>query len=328
MNEIQLKRDLAICLEARLPVLIKGAPGIGKSDIVLQASDSLGMRCMLFHPVVSDPTDYKGLPALVEGKAEFLPYGQLRSLVDVKEPTVAFLDDLGQAPAVVQAAVMQLLLAREVNGVRISDHVVFVAATNRREDKAGVTGILSPVKSRFAAIVELEVEKDAWIEWALQNGVPSGLVGFVHFRPDVLNTPKATNDIVNGPCPRTLAFCGKLMRAGLNSIEWLSGAIGDGWAGELCGFLRVYKDLPDLDGIVKNPMEAKVPTEPSALYAVVSALVERMNLENADNIFKYAGRLPKDFSVLLVRDAIRAHEEIQKTRGFIDWAVANKEVLM
>lgn len=328
MNATQLKRELAVALEARLPVLIKGAPGIGKSDIVLQASDALGMKCMLFHPVVSDPTDYKGLPALVEGKAEFLPYGQLRRLVDVTEPTVAFLDDLGQAPAVVQAAVMQLLLAREVNGMKISDHVVFVAATNRREDKAGVTGILSPVKSRFAAIVELEVDKDSWIDWALQNGVPSGLVGFVHFRPAVLTAPKATNDIVNQPCPRTLAFCGKLMNAGLTGIEWLSGAIGDGFASELHGFLKVYKDLPDLDLIIEKPKEAKVPTEPSALYAVVSALVERMTVENANNIFTYSGRLPKDFSVLLVRDAVRAHSEVQKTKGFIDWAVENKDVLM
>jgi hypothetical protein len=114
----------------------------------------------------------------------------------------------------------------------------------------------------------------------------------------------------------------------LTGIEWLSGAIGDGFASELHGFLKVYKDLPDLDLIIEKPKEAKVPTEPSALYAVVSALVERMTVENANNIFTYSGRLPKDFSVLLVRDAVRAHSEVQKTKGFIDWAVDNKDVLM
>ena len=67
----------------------------------------------------------------------------------------SFLDDLGQAPMSVQAAAMQLILARRINGFKISDKVIFMAATNRREDKAGVTGILEPVKSRFAWIVEL-----------------------------------------------------------------------------------------------------------------------------------------------------------------------------
>ncbi len=43
---------------------------------------------------------------------------------------VCLLDDLGQAPPAVQAAAMQLLLARRVNGHAVSDHVTFLAATN------------------------------------------------------------------------------------------------------------------------------------------------------------------------------------------------------
>ncbi len=69
--------------------------------------------------------------------------------------TACFIDDLGQATPAVQAAAMQLILARTLNGHRVSDHVVFIAATNRRTDRAGVSGILEPVKSRFATLVEL-----------------------------------------------------------------------------------------------------------------------------------------------------------------------------
>lgn len=48
--------------------------------------------------------------------------------------TACFIDDLGQATPAVQAAAMQLILALTLNGHRVSDQVVFVAATNRRTD--------------------------------------------------------------------------------------------------------------------------------------------------------------------------------------------------
>ena len=113
-------------------MLITGAPGTGKSDIVDQATREAGAELIISHPVTSDPTDFKGLGALVDGEAKFLPFDQLKDLITATRPTVFFLDDLGQAPPAVQAAAMQLILARRVNGHKVSDAVTFIAATNRK----------------------------------------------------------------------------------------------------------------------------------------------------------------------------------------------------
>jgi len=328
MSPKELKEVLLKAVQAGLPVLIKGAPGIGKSDIVNQVAKKLEMDITISHPVVSDPTDFKGLPGIVDGKAEFLPFGDLRQLIEAKKPTICFLDDLGQAPAVVQAAAMQLILARRVNGHKISDKVVFIAATNRRQDRAGVTGILEPVKSRFATILELEANADDWIEWALYNKMPAELIGFIHFRPALLSTEEATADIVNHPCPRTIAYCGALLNAGLDKMEVLSGAVGEGCAVELLGFLKVYKSLPNIAAILLDPESGIVPTEPAAVYAIVAALVEKATEDNANRILKYSNRLPIDFNVLLVRDMIRKEPGIQNTKGFIDWATKHQDVLL
>lgn len=64
------------------PVLIKGAPGIGKSDIVAQACAKLGYDLVITHPVIGDPTDYKGLPAVTASGADFLPFGEV---IELKE---------------------------------------------------------------------------------------------------------------------------------------------------------------------------------------------------------------------------------------------------
>ena len=122
MKPSQLKRLLAKTIPAREPVLITGAPGTGKSDIVEQATREAGAELIISHPVTSDPTDFKGLGALVDGEAKFLPFDQLKDLITATRPTVFFLDDLGQAPPAVQAAAMQLILARRVNGHKVSGH--------------------------------------------------------------------------------------------------------------------------------------------------------------------------------------------------------------
>ena len=328
MNAKELERVLTICMKEGLPVLVKGPPGVGKTSVIRKVGENIKYHLIVSHPVVSDPTDYKGLPGIVKGEAEFLPFGELRQLITAEEPTIFFLDDLGQAPAVVQAACMQLLLARRINGHAVSDKVVFVAATNRREDRAGVTGILEPVKSRFATILELVAEADAWIEWAFENKMPAGLIGFIHFRPALICTTEATSDIVNHPCPRTFEHAGRLMNIGLDDIETLSGTLGAGCAAELTGFLKVYKSLPNIAAIILKPDEAIVPTEPTALYAVTSALVEKASPDNVPMIFKYGNRLPADFSTLLVRDMIRKSPKIQHTKSFVEWATKHKEVLM
>jgi hypothetical protein len=328
MGPQKLTEKLVTCMKNRYPVLIKGAPGVGKSDIVEQVCERLKYNMLLTHPVVSDPTDYKGQPCIVDGKAEFLPFGDLRQMIQAKKWTIVFIDDLGQAPAVVQAACMQLILARRVNGHKISDKVIFVAATNRRQDRAAVTGILEPVKSRFHTIYELEADKDDWIVWAFEHNMPEEIIGFVNFRPELLCTQEATNDIVNHPCPRTIFHAGELINCGLTDLEDLSGAIGTGAGTELYGFLKIANQLPSIDGIILDPDKSEVPTDPSALYAVTAALATRATKDNVSRIFRYGDRMSGAFSALLVRDAIRKDKNIQSTKAFIEWCSKHGDALL
>ena len=167
----QLTELLTAYVPARLPVLITGRPGIGKSDIVEQVARATNHDLLISHPVVEDPTDSKGLPfPSPDGRtASHLPFGDLEWAVNSTSPLIWFLDDLGQASPAVQAAKMQLLLARRIGNHVLPDHVTFVAATNRRTDNAGVTGILDPVISRFATVVQLIPTIQDWSAWAVRN---------------------------------------------------------------------------------------------------------------------------------------------------------------
>jgi len=271
-------KALACAIESKLrPVLLVGAPGIGKSDVVVRAARAAGAEVVIMHPVISNPVDFKGLPAVVNGGAEFLPYGQLRQLINADRLTVAFLDDVGQAPEAVQAALMQLVLAREISGQRISDHVVFVAATNRREDRAGVRGMIEPLKSRFT-IIEMEVDLPEWIaDYAEPRGVNPELVAFLRFRPDLLSAPAPTGDMSNSPSPRGWAGAAEWIKAAtaLSAgilLEAIAGCVGAGAAGEFDAYRVLLRTMPDPRKVWADPANAPVPQEPSVLYALIGAL--------------------------------------------------------
>lgn len=327
MTPKQLSRFLAQTIPAGYPVLITGAPGIGKSDIVDQATRHAEADLLLTHPVVEDPTVPAGLPFPSKDgtSATFLPFGALKTAMESKNRLVWFIDDLGQASPAVQAAYMQLLLARQCNGHIIPDTVTFIAATNRRTDKAGVSGILEPVKSRFASIVELESNLDDWSDWALSHGIQPEVIAFLRLRPELLSAFQPSADLTNSPCPRTWTHASRMLALQLApDLEFsaIQGAIGQGAASELCAFLRIYRDLPNLDGILLDPQNSPIPTSPSGLYAVSSGLAHKATVGNFSRITTYANRMLDDkkgeFAVLMIRDATRKCPAVMTTRPFIE----------
>lgn len=331
---------LQYALTPESPILITGAPGIGKTSVCEQAALANGWDMLVSHPVVSDPVDYKGLPALVDGKAEFLPYADLRALLEATRPTLCLLDDLGQAPPAVQAACMQLLLARRVNGHRISDHVMFCAATNRKADRAGVSGILEPVKSRFAAIVEMDADLESWVAWALAHDVTIETIAFLRFRPELLHKFEPTTEIRNTPSPRTWAKLDAVhqqleqFRMSDPQVirriepEAYAGAVGEGAAAEYLGFLRIWRDLPDVDAVLMSPATAPVPTDAATLYALTGALAHKVQKDSMDRFCQYSKRLPEEFSVRMVRDAVSQKPEVTGTRAYVEWASAMKDLII
>ncbi|MCP3712474.1 ATP-binding protein [Paraburkholderia sp. CNPSo 3274] len=326
VNASQLNALLTAYVPKRLPVLITGRPGIGKSDIVAQVADQVDHDLMISHPVVEDPTDSKGLPfAAADGQsARFLPFGDLeRALQPRKRPLIWFLDDLGQASPAVQAAKMQLLLARRIGEHKLPENVTFLAATNRRNDNAGVSGILDPLISRFATVVELEATIEEWSAWAVANDIAPELFAFLRFRPDLLSVQKTSRDIEATPSPRSWGFVAKTMGVVPKELELIShaGSVGEGPATELLAFIQIYRQLPSPAAVLATPDVAPIPEAPSALYAISAALAMYANESNFERVVIYTERLIAaglgEFAALLVTDALRKTPDLANTHAFI-----------
>jgi hypothetical protein len=313
-------------IPCRFPVLITGAPGVGKSDIVALVAAMLGFDLVISHPVTEDPTDPKGLPfPSPDGKsALFLPFGILQKILCATRPTIWFLDDLGQGSAAVQAAYMQLLLARRVGEHVLPDCVTFIAATNDRSHNAAVSGILDPVISRFATIVNLVPDIKSWTKWAVENNTPHELIAFLRFRQDLLYVPKKGRDIANFATPRSWGFLGRKMPVipKGHELREYAGSVGEAAALEFEGFLDVYKEIATLEEILLNPQNARLPDadKPATVTAMVSMLAGRVTAANFDQIMVYINRMiaadMREFVGFFIQDATTRDPSLQQTHTF------------
>ena len=87
-----LTRVVAVLLNVSIvrPVFIWGAPGIGKSAIVEQFAESVGLACVSLLGSQLAPEDIIGVPQIVEGRSVFCP----PRMIAREEPYCLFLDEL------------------------------------------------------------------------------------------------------------------------------------------------------------------------------------------------------------------------------------------
>ena len=327
MKASSLTALLVAAMGARRNVLIVSDPGVGKSALVEVACRIAGVRSddlIISHPGVEDPTDPKGLPSLnpnKKGEATFLPFGALAKALRATRPTVWFLDDFGQATPAVQAAYMQLLLARQVNGHVLPDCVTFVAATNRRTAGMGVSGCLEPVKSRFSTIVNLEADIEDWSAWAMDAGIDERVIAYLRFDSTMLHQFEASSDMTNTPSPRTWENFSEVLSWNLakgDREEAGVGAVGQGAAGQYFAFENQLAHLPHADAIFADPEAFDIrESRPEVLYAVVTTLAIRTTAKTFGAVCRFAERLERDgrgeFASLLMRDSTRRSPELEAT---------------
>lgn len=337
MKPSAVKRTLVKAILQHRRILLVGAPGLGKTALVKQAQKDTGAELTTLYVSISDPTDFKGFYCIIDGRPEIMPFGELEKIFNADKLHIVFLDDFGQGAPAVQAAAMSFM-----DRVKDNPNVCIIGATNRREDRANVSGMLEPVKSRFDSIIHMEFDMDDWTEWALEQvqagRMPLELVAFNKFRSELMYSVRATADLVNGPCPRTVEALGALMLLGLepeDEFEVYSGAVGEGYATELLGFLPIWKQLAasNPDTVLMNPDTVPIPDmgdkyAASIFFAVCNALAKKANENTMDRIVRFADRIPKEFAVALVIDCVKQDVNVQNTMVYIQWQSRNKDVLI
>jgi hypothetical protein len=326
MNLKQAAIDLGHYLDADDPAYLWSAPGVGKSDIVRAVAQERGLPLIDFRAVLRDPVDLRGLPAIVDGKAHWLPPSDLPNVTRDGPEGILYLDELNAAAASVQSACFGLVLDRKVGEYILPAGWRIVGSGNRQSDKAAAQRMPSALANRFAHI-DVEPDVDAFTEWAVKNDIHPLVISFVRFRPSLLHAMEGS-DLRAFPTPRSWAKVSKFAHLELHAMQRLAGGrIGQGAAAEFAAFVGLANELPSLDYILENPATAKLPKNVSAKYAVASGLGRKITAKTIDAAVTYIKRMDREYEVMMVMDAVNRDMTLCETKAFVTWAGEHQDVI-
>lgn len=275
-------------------VFIWGAPGIGKSSAVKDVAKQNELELVDLRVSQLAPTDIRGLPFVKDGLAHFAP----PSFLPQGGAGILFLDELNMSSPSVMGIAQQLILDRQVGDYKVPDGWFIIAAGNRAEDRAAVSQMPAPVANRFIHF-NIEPSLDSWKEYAIKCGVSDKILAFLNFRPQLLYNFEKNQ--AAWPSPRSWEFANSLLSIGLD----IESAVGSGAASEFYAYQTIYTELPDVSKIFSGD-EVSVPREPSLLYAICGALVNKS--KTADNFYKglkwLMGGTTEDYIGLYMSDAL------------------------
>lgn len=318
-------------IECNVPVYLWGPPGIGKSDVVKQVASKMNYSLIDIRLSLRDPVDLRGLPITdpKTGMTAWLPPSELPNEKRDGEKGILFLDEANTAPKSMEAPAMGLVLDRKLGDYKLPLGWVPIAAGNRLIDKAAANRVGTAMKNRFAHL-EVGPDVEAWRKWAVGSNLHPLIRAFIQFRPELLHKmPQGEENAF--PTPRAWEKVAKVVDAPKAVRQHLiAGLVGDGPAAEVEGFIRIWTTVPSLEEIKRNPSTAKVPgyDNPSACFAVAAAISAMATRENIAAIYTYAKRMPKEFEIMFMVDAVRREPALQKTKAYVEFFTNNSEVVI
>ena len=177
------------------PVFIWGAPGIGKSSLVEQFAQAVGMECVSLLGSQLAPEDIIGVPQIIDGCSRFFP----PKMIVRDAPYILFLDELNGCSQEIQKAFYSLINDRRAGEYNLPKGSIVIGAGNRAQDAAIVKPVSSALINRMVH-VELTVSSKDWLEWAYSADIHPLITDYITQRPDHLwSKPPKTEETFSTP---------------------------------------------------------------------------------------------------------------------------------
>jgi len=291
---------LALAVSVRVPVLLWGPPGTGKTSVVRSMAAAFGLPSETVIASIREPSDFAGLPVVThEGGASHVDFAPPRwaQRLAAAESGVLFFDEISTAPPAVQAALLRVVLERTVGDLVLPDDIAVVAAANPPEQAASGWELSAPLANRFCHldwIVDGRAVADGlsggwpaprlpdlpegWERWSAI--ARSWVGGFIRVRPTLaVEVPEDAAGAGRAwPSPRSWDMAATLLgaahAAGADDLVrslLVRGAVGQGPGIEFLTWL-VEADLPDPEAVLADPDAFVLPERGDRAYAALSSV--------------------------------------------------------
>ena len=157
-------------LDARLPVLVRGRHGVGKSEVVYQIANARNLPVVERRASQMTEGDLLGLPDtadLSDGRKATTWNAPDWLVTACTEPVVLFLDEVDRATMEVRQGLFELTDSRKINGWNLHPETLIVAAVNGGEHGSQYqVGEMDPAELDRWTVFDVEPSPEDWLGWA------------------------------------------------------------------------------------------------------------------------------------------------------------------
>ena len=164
------------------PIMLWGAPGIGKSSIIKTLCDEAGIGFVDIRLSQREPVDLRGLPVPKDDHVDWLLSGEWPR--DPHSLGIILFDEITAADRSLQVAAYELILDRRLGDLyQLPDGWLVIGAGNRAADRAVSTTFSSALANRFCHL-NLSADLESWCAWANSQRIHPDVVAFLRYRPE------------------------------------------------------------------------------------------------------------------------------------------------
>ena len=303
------------------PILIHSSPGVGKSSIVRQVSEKLGIGFVDVRLAEMESVDIRGLPSVDKdlgvmkwNAPDFWPR-------DPNSKGIIFLDELTSCDQSCQVAAYELILDRKIGDFyKVPDGWYIVSAGNLTTDRAVAMSMSSALSNRFLH-VELEADPEQWCTWAMTHDVHPSVTGFIQYRPENLFNMDRENLERGWPSPRSWDRVSQMCKIYGNNEQLLRkivyGLVGPAKGVEFMEFHRLNKSFDNILDMMYGKTPIKIPEKNDQLYAMCSSMIyilwrgqdEKDEKARLDGFFKILCEMRPEFVMMCVNGAMHGRSE-------------------
>jgi len=314
------------------PMMVWGAPGLGKSSILQQAAREEGIGFIDVRLAQREPVDIRGLPVPGPDGVKWLVSSEWPR--DPKSRGIILFDEITAADRSLQVAAYEFILDRRLGELySVPDGWYICAAGNRTEDRAVAATMSSALANRFMH-VELGEDIESWVAWARKSDIDPSVIGFLRFRPGLLFSQKDENLERGWPSPRAWERVSRMLGVMRGETEpivrhMVYGLIGNHAGVEFMEFRKMSEEFADVLAIMRDPARAvEIPARADMKYALCAGAAyhvwrgtdEADSAKRLDGFYRIAMALTSDFASMLMMDAMAGTQ-------FLDGEAASRKLL-
>lgn len=306
------------------PILLRSAPGVGKSTIVREVAEKLGIGFIDIRLSQMEPVDLRGLPVPNHDDKSVEWYVTSDLPRDPKSKGIILFDEITAADRSLQVASYELILDRRLGKLyKLPDGWYIVAAGNRTIDKAVSTTMSSALANRFLHF-DVEADIESWREWAVQHDIHPSVVGYLSFKPDMLHKMTGQNVEQGWPSPRSWERVSNIINMFDDEHvlrKAIYGLVGPAAGLEFFEFHKLNDQFDDVLKIMTDPKaKVKIPTKIDRRHAMASAATylvwnsddEEETKKRVDGLYRIALEMTPDFATMIFMNAMLGNKRVSK----------------